>query len=841
MIDFKKYGSTTSKVDPKNLKKLYFSKDLQSSHSELRKAQEEALEYLSNNIEQEEIFLKMSTGMGKTTIALVYLEAQRIINNRPVVYLCPTVQLVKQVLDEARSIGIEAVNYSKGEPHPDHKGVAAKAIIVCTYNKLFNAISTFDRRDVDIKPCAIVLDDVHSGIDIIRSSFTISIPKNELNELYNEIITIFDPNMSQYHPSHWQDILDEKPNEILEVPYWFLKNELEALEQILIKYKDTDHLKFTWNYLEGIIRWCRLVISGSSIEISPQVLPTHKVSKYQDSEHKLYISATMADDSVLVRELGCKKDITKHSFTPNSDKGIGERMILAPSLLDTNLKQEFVMKFCQSYANQINIVVLTSSEKKAKEWSHVKAQVFLTKTIDQGIKKLKESQGNFFVFVRRFDGLDLPDDSCRILVIDGLPYGERITDQCDSSKPDKPFNHVNWLAYRIEQALGRAVRSHKDYAVIILVGPDIGGYVLKPEIQEYMNPHTCHQLELIDELLDIMKQESSSSVDIFENFVKQCLQRDEGWKDFYQTKVRDKTTEGQVKQNDKYIKIAHAEREAFIFATERKNIEKSVEKLKEQLDQPDITEKEKGWLLQSQANYRIEYDYQAGMKLQESARVKNPSVFKTDNYTFIPKNISTITQQEEKILEYIHKADNKHSILLRLDSLRGKLKFSSSHQIVEDALEKLGWLLGVQESLRPERNTGSGPDNCWNWGSVIFIIEAKNKKNSNLSKKDSGQLHTSKEWAKNHYPSSSIKLVTVSDISKTEKGANYPSETKCITEANMEKLIQKLKEFYTELLSKDKEQEPLLESAYVSELLKSKKLDFERILEHYSEAVQETV
>src|ERR1700694_2358314 len=109
----------------------------------------------------------MNTGAGKTTAGLLYLLSFMEEKEEPVVYLCPTVQLVEQVLDEAVKLGIIAVAYPAKETPPAPEAIAGKALIVCTYAKLFNARSTFDRQDVLLRPTAIVLDDAHAGVEEI--------------------------------------------------------------------------------------------------------------------------------------------------------------------------------------------------------------------------------------------------------------------------------------------------------------------------------------------------------------------------------------------------------------------------------------------------------------------------------------------------------------------------------------------------------------------------------------------------------------------------------------------------------------------------------------------------
>jgi len=175
MVDFKKHVSRKINRDFTNLVSLFDSLDRQTSHIELRTVQQGALRILSERRLERDLILKISTGTGKTTVGLLYLWSFMEEKHQPVVYLCPTTQLCEQVNVEAEKIGLKSVIYPAGQPHPDVEGIRGKAIIICTYDKLFNAKTTFDRSDVALRPNAIVLDDAHAGVEEIRDCFTLHI------------------------------------------------------------------------------------------------------------------------------------------------------------------------------------------------------------------------------------------------------------------------------------------------------------------------------------------------------------------------------------------------------------------------------------------------------------------------------------------------------------------------------------------------------------------------------------------------------------------------------------------------------------------------------------------
>ena len=97
-------------------------------------------------------------------------------------------------------------------------------------------------------------------------------------------------------------------------------------------------------------------------------------------------------------------------------------MILLPSLIHESLtKTEFVNLFAKPNQNRKSgIVVLAPSFNNTKDWEQYGAVIAKRETMQEIIEKLW--RGKFehtVVLANRYDGIDLPDDTCRILVFDG--------------------------------------------------------------------------------------------------------------------------------------------------------------------------------------------------------------------------------------------------------------------------------------------------------------------------------------------------------------------------------------------------------------------------------------
>src|SRR5262249_49933872 len=153
--------------------------------------------------------------------------------------------------------------------------------------------------------------------------------------------------------------------------------------------------KFVWPHLRDRLRWCRCVVSADGIEIVPWIIPAGAARAYATSAHRLFMSGTLADESILVRELGCDAAAAKNPIIAGADVGLGERMVLAPTLLDPTLGRDYVMEVAQAASKQCRVVVLCASERRAREWERVGATVVLGDDVTGIVASLRSGAATF--------------------------------------------------------------------------------------------------------------------------------------------------------------------------------------------------------------------------------------------------------------------------------------------------------------------------------------------------------------------------------------------------------------------------------------------------------------
>ena len=90
---------------------------------------------------------------------------------------------------------------------------------------------------------------------------------------------------------------------------------------------------FVWPFLRDNLDVCHCIFSRSSVSITPIFPLVDLLPAFDNCERRIYMSATIADDSEIVRTFGASREAVSKPVTSESLAGVGERMILVPGLM----------------------------------------------------------------------------------------------------------------------------------------------------------------------------------------------------------------------------------------------------------------------------------------------------------------------------------------------------------------------------------------------------------------------------------------------------------------------------------------------------------------------------
>ncbi len=836
MVDFKKRlakGKEESVIDPIA---LYDTLDRESDKGPLRPVQKSVLtEWYKTFRTKQDVILKLQTGQGKTLIGLLILQSRLNEGYGPAIYLCPNHFLVNQTCEQSRQFGIPHC-VSEGELPDDF--LNGKTILITLVHKLFNGLTKFGlgRRSEEVN--TIVVDDAHACIDAIRDSFIIRIGSNE--QPYSLIRDLFSIDLENQGMGTFAEIKNGEYGSFLPVPYWAWHDKHAEVTGILSKFAKSNSIKYAWPLVKDMLDKCQCVISGKALEIAPYLSPLHKFRSYVNASHRVYMSATVADDSFLVKGLGLSPDTVKNPLTYDKEKWSGEKMILIPSLIDDSLdRASIVKKFAPppKDARKFGIVALATSFKGTGDWEAYGAVVATKETIDAEIAKLRDGDRNkTVVVVNRYDGIDLPDSSCRILILDSRPYSESLIDlYAESCRSGSEVTAIR-TARTIEQGLGRSVRGEKDYCIIFIIGPDLVKCIRSKSSQKYLSNQTRRQVQIGLDIANMGKEDmggGKTPMDILVDLMTQCLRRDYSWKAFYAEQmdsVRPEHIHGTA------LELFTQEREAESRYLQG-DVDEAVAILQKMIDNHIKDDVERGWYLQEMARYLYPNDKTESTKLQVAAHQKNHVLMKPLSGMAMTKLVISQRRMENIILWISHHGTFEE-LRLASEEILSHLSFGIKAATFENAFDHLAKLLGFA-SQRPEKEWKEGPDNLWCLRDGEFLlVECKDEVSldrAEINDREAEQMNRSCTWFDKNYSGMNVKNIMIIPTRKLAKTTLFMHSVNVMREKMLSNLVRNARAFIAEFNKIDLKN---LSEKKVQELVNVHHLSVDDILNDYSEVVR---
>ena len=580
----------------------------------------------------------------------------------------------------------------------------------------------------------------------------------------------------------------------MEVPYWVWADEQERIIETLHSYKGDEHIKFSYPLLEEFFSQCRCIINGQKLEIEPICPPTQLINAFSKARRRIYMTATLADDSVLMTHFRADSNELDAPIVPVSSQSMGERMILMPQELDPNIQIEDIKAMLNTIAKNENVVVIVPSKSVSEDWQEVADQVLLGDCVVGGVERLRREHVGLTVLVNRYDGIDLPGNACRVLVIVGLPEVASLAEKVDMVVFGESQTGLRRQMQRIEQGMGRGVRSNDDHCAVLLVGSNLTRQVRNPEGEKLLTTTTRKQLELSKNISRQLVQNSEDSIiSGITDAIKNCLDRNPEWVKASRQRIANVKEQSKLNIDKKSIAI----RRAFDHSHVGDHM-KAVEALRSVLG--DIkNDDEKAWLLEKIAAIQHHINKATSQETLQKAYRWNQNVVKPLEGVAYQKLSPRDSQQAAAIYRY-HQARFLESTdrLLHVKGLIDDLNFGDTDPSkFEAAINDVAIFIG-NEAQQPEKNIGKGPDNLWAFSDgSFFVIECKNGSRSEqgISKTDVGQLGQSMAWFSGQYSTDNAFPIIIHPLSKLGPGASMIENMRVMDRMQMKKLKDALHSF----------------------------------------------
>lgn len=734
--------------------------------------------------DQASVTLKMNTGSGKTIVGLLCLQSSLNEDKGPAAFVVPDNFLVNQVLAEAEALGVAAT-----ENPNDAKFLAGHAILVINIWRLINGRSVFGvgQGAAKIRLGSIVIDDAHACLATVADQFRIRL--SDGHPVYKPLLDLFEEDLDLQSSSTLLDVKDNDPNAVMLVPFWAWVNKQKQAVALLHPHRNDDDLKWPWPLIKDVLPLCQVAFGGGFLEIAPRFLPIDTIPAFTDAVRRIYMTATLADDGILVSHFQADPAHVLKPIRPKSGGDIGDRLILAPQEINPKITVDEIKALAAKKAKTVNVCVIVPSKERAKYWSDIADQTLTKDNIDAGTERLREGHVGVTVFVNKYDGIDLPAEACEILIIDGLPEVEGLIARAEHTILSETRRQLIRQIQRIEQGMGRGVRSSEDHCVVLLIGSRLTQRIHNPEARTLFSPATRAQLQLGRDVTEQLKDKPLREL---EAVMDLCLTQNEEWVDASREAIvnADEADPGHVDKATVLLRQAFDAARLGRFDQARDLAQKAISATDEK--------RAKGYIKQQLAEYVHRINPAEAQELQLAAVQLNRALVR-------PLQGITYSKLEPKPKSQAAAASafmqrqflEKNELLLWVNALTEALVWGEENtKRFERAVRDLGAFLGFGSQM-PEDDYGKGPDNLWALGNLkYFVIECKSGaiKAKAISKHDCNQLTGSMVWFDKQYGADvSATPIMVHQQTKPENAATLHPDARIITEGGLENLIKNIR------------------------------------------------
>jgi hypothetical protein len=779
-VDFDKLLRDSAEAPPTDPRELYAQLPFKAKdYGYIRDVQAQILTNSDDKRDQRDIVIKVNTGGGKTIDGLVILQSYLNEGIRPALYVAPNKFLVDQVVKEAGNLGISVVTDPETTAY-----LAGEAIAVINGAKLFNGHTVFsDNRPsaARVPIGAVVIDDAHAVLATLRDQLSVTIGRS--NPTFTELLDLFDEDLREQAPDVLLDIREEAGGGFARVPFWALSNKLEQTRTILRRYKPDNEFDYGLDAIRDSLGLCRIVFTRQALTIVPPVPPVGRVHSFADAQRRVFLTATLANDSALITDFDADPALVSEPIQPLTAGDIGERMILAPQEISPSITADDIRAKIASLSETHNTLVIVPSDKAMGTWSAYSPTIATKDNLTAVVAAMRSSRHvGLVITANKYDGIDLPDDACRILVIDGLPQAFSGDERLESLKQRSVAGVDDRQVQRLEQGMGRAVRSNEDHCVVFLIGRRLAQLTVDPRTLERFSPATQAQLKASRVMAKSMDNMPLSKI---METTAQSLTRDSSWVRYAKSQLR-----SLVPSPARVDSSAIETRRAFDSAAagDLEGASTRLAAAAEACTDP----RQAGQLLEQAAAYAERYDPTQAQNLLAVARSKNLYVLRPlTGIAYRPLTVAG-SQAEKVAQRAMSMFGTPQALRVGVEGFLDRLRFDpTATEEFEEAVLELGLFLGLG-SQRPERELGQGPDNLWAIEPGRFwVIEAKSGAVSEfISKRDAGQLGEAMQWFGGKYPAEQAATpVMIHREKKLHTTASGPSGMRVLNARSLGHLI----------------------------------------------------
>ena len=434
-------------------------------------------------------------------------------------------------------------------------------------------------------------------------------------------------------------------------------------------------------------------------------------------------------------------------------------------------------------------LVLTPSDRVAQgivsDVEHsLQFPVFSGADLEHQKRQFVQTDEAVAVVANRYDGIDLPDDDCRLLFVEGLPRTFNLQERFLMTRMGANMLFNERIQTRVFQAVGRCTRGLNDYSAVVVTGENLASYLTDRRRRAYFHP------EIQAELAFGIEQSTEINVEaLLENFGI-FLEHEQEWEEANRSilEIREDTNQTHSpSMTDLHRAVVHEiEWQKAMWDYDYAAAFEAAREVLGTLDHADLRGYRTLWHYLAGSAARLAHDdgdLRFGSRAAAQFRkAKNSSIGISwlvslsrgpeATHTVDERDQASVMLQVERLEIYLQHLGTLHnrSFSARERDIRSGLAnadgFESAHTLLG---EHLGYEAGNRES-------DASPDPWWRIGDVTIVFEdhANAKSTSVISATKARQAASHPDWIREHLPDANggtINAVLVTPATKAADGA----------------------------------------------------------------------
>lgn len=470
-----------------------------------------------------DVAIELPTGTGKTLPGLLIAEWRRRKTRGRVVYACPTIQLVRQVVRAAERQSIPVVDLSGPAKHWSAADKSAfeggRAIAVATYSAIFNVNPRL--TDLDL----VVFDDAHAGEQYVASAYTVEVSRRHNAAVYEDIVEALRSALSKER--HHELTMTTPPGAAgrrgLDVVYPALyDSQISSLDVALSKLPPGSGESFHYSALRGHLTACAVYLSWDAISIRPLTPPTFENASFSGAKQRIYLSATLGASGELERAFG-RPAIKRLALPENAGRPTsGRRFIVFPFLVKGVDALELTRQAVEAAGKAIIISPSDHMLGGADQFVPSGWSRFERDDIVDSFDNFARADQAVCLLANRYDGIDLPGDACHCVVLFGHPDATHLQERFLAERARSAAAIEERVRSRVVQGTGRCTRHADDWALVVVASPEMTSYLSRTSVQETLDE------DLQAEVRFGLEQSETTADEFLEN-VASFLAQGEEW------------------------------------------------------------------------------------------------------------------------------------------------------------------------------------------------------------------------------------------------------------------------------------------------------------------------